>query len=132
MSLQSVNRILLMGNLGHEPELRKTPKGNTVMTINVATNREVKNSGGESRTETHWHRATLWGRNAENAALVLRKGSRVFIEGELHMKSYADKEGVQRKSAEIYVDKWTLMHHPFGSNPAPVSAPEKPELALVH
>jgi single-strand DNA-binding protein len=132
MSFQNVNKIMIIGNLGHEPELRKTPKGNTVLTLSLATNRQIKLASGETRSETHWHRATLWGKSAENAARILKKGARVYLEGELHMKSWADKDGVPRKSAEIYVDTWQHLGHAGPSQPEPGAPAARPELALVH
>ena len=100
----NVNKIILLGNLGHDPELRYTAKGNPVVTLSIATNRDFKNQDGEKKTETHWHRATVWGKRAETCAKYLVKGSRIFLEGELHMKSWTDKDGIARKSTEILVD----------------------------
>jgi single stranded DNA-binding protein len=104
MSKSNVNKIILVGNLGQDPELRHTAKGNAVMNLSVATSREVKNPEGDVRTETSWHRATVWGKRAETCAKYLTKGSRVYLEGELQMKNWTDKDGNLRKSAEIEVD----------------------------
>lgn len=103
MSNSNMNKIILIGNLGREPDLRLTPKGNTVATLSLATNRKIKNANGEERKETTWHRATAWGKTAEACAKYLTKGSRVYLEGELKMKDWKDKEGKSRKSAEISV-----------------------------
>lgn len=109
MSKGNVNKIILLGNLGHEPELRYTAKGNAVLTLSLATHREFKNAEGEQTKETHWHKATLWGKRAETCAKYLVKGSRVYVEGELQMKSWTDKDGKARKSAEIFVDDLKFM-----------------------
>jgi len=131
MSFVNTNKILISGNLGHEPELRKTPKGNYVLSLSFATNRRIKRMSGEMETETHWHRATIWGRNAEEAAKVMRKGSRVHLEGELHMKSWVDKDGTLRRSAEIYVDSWRHLGYSQALQPVADTSLPKPTLALV-
>lgn len=104
MSKGNVNKIILLGNLGHDPELRYTAKGNPVLSLSLATNRDFKNAAGEIQSETHWHKATVWGKRAESCAKYLVKGSRIYVEGELQMKNWTDKEGITRKSAEIMVD----------------------------
>lgn len=104
MSRTNVNKIMLLGNLGHDPELRYTPKGNAVVTLSLATNRDAKGPNGEKRTETDWHRATVWGKRAELCAKYLEKGSRIFVEGELQSRSWTDKEGQVHRSSEIWVD----------------------------
>lgn len=105
MSKGNVNKIILVGNIGQDPELRHTAKGNAVVTLSVATNHERKNKDGTEVKETHWHRATVWGKQAENCAKYLSKGSRVYLEGVLQMKNWTDKDGNTRKSAEIMVDE---------------------------
>ncbi|RZA08080.1 MAG: single-stranded DNA-binding protein [Proteobacteria bacterium] len=133
MPSQNVNKIILIGNLGHDPELRKTPKGHSVLTLNVATNRDVKKANGEHLSEVHWHRATLWGKMAEVCAANAVRGSRVFLEGELLMKSYTDKDGISRKSAEIWVDQFRFLGGGRRLNPeASESAQEIGEPALTH
>ncbi len=104
MSRSNINKIMLMGNLGHDPELRYTAKGNAVTTLSIATNREIKTAEGEIRKETHWHKATVWGKRAETCAKYLTKGSKVFIEGELQSKNWTDKDNNPRRSTEILVD----------------------------
>lgn len=104
MSSQNVNKVILVGHLGQNPDLRYTAKGNPVATLSLATNKEIKTADGLTREETHWHKATLWGKRAEVCAKYLTKGSRVYLEGELQMKTWTDKEGSARKSAEILVD----------------------------
>jgi single-strand DNA-binding protein len=105
MSKGNVNKVILVGNLGHEPELRHTQKGHPYLALSLATDREFKNAQGVPQKETAWHRATLWGKRAEGCAKYLTKGSRVYLEGELRTQSWTDKEGVQRKTAEIHVDE---------------------------
>ncbi len=102
--MSNLNRIFLVGNLGHTPELIKTEKGNSVVHLSIATHKNIKTAEGEAKKETYWHRATVWGKSAEACAKYLTKGASVFVEGELQMKDWQDKEGIKRKSAEIYVD----------------------------
>ena len=104
MSNNNVNKIILVGNLGRDPELVHTPKGHSVLHFSLATNREFKDSAGVMQKQTSWHRASMWGKRAESCAKHLTKGSRVYVEGELRMQNWTDKDGVQRKSAEIHVD----------------------------
>lgn len=100
----NVNKVILVGHLGQDPELRHTAKGNPVLNLSIATNRDVTNADGEKKEETVWHRATVWGKRAESCAKYLSKGSRVYLEGLLQMKSWTDKDGNARKSAEVMVD----------------------------
>lgn len=109
MSKGNVNKIILMGHLGRDPELRYTAKGNPVLSLSLATNRDIKNAEGEQISETQWHKATVWGKRAESCAKYLVKGSQVYVEGELQMKNWTDKEGIARKSAEIMVDDVRFM-----------------------
>jgi single-strand DNA-binding protein len=105
----NVNKIILVGNLGKSPELRHTPKGHTVTTLSVATNHQFKNASGETKKETSWHKATVWGKTAEACVKYLAKGDRVCVEGELHMKDWKDKEGKARRTPEIAVDTVTFL-----------------------
>jgi single-strand DNA-binding protein len=104
MSNRNVNKVILVGNLGHEPELRYTAKGNPVTTFSLATSRGMKNAAGENEEKTYWHRATVWGKRAESCAKYLTKGSSVYLEGELQLKNWTGKDGKEHKSAEILVD----------------------------
>ncbi len=104
MSRSNVNRIILVGNLGRDPEKRVTPKGNSVVTLSIATNRRRKTPDGNEVEETSWHKATVWGRTADACAQYLIKGSKVYLEGELKMKDWKDKEGNSRRSHEVMVD----------------------------
>ncbi|MGE3263392.1 MAG: single-stranded DNA-binding protein [Bacteriovoracia bacterium] len=104
MSKGNVSKVIVVGNLGHDPELRYTAKGNAVTTFSLATSRGMKNAAGEKEEKTYWHRATVWGKRAESCAKYLGKGASVYVEGQLELKDWVDKEGKPRKSAEILVD----------------------------
>lgn len=98
----SFNRIILVGNLGKDPELRYTPQGNPVCSFSLATNeRRRGSSGGEQANVTTWFRVTLWGRQAETAAQYLQKGRPVYIEGRLRVEEYTDRDGQARYSLEV-------------------------------
>ncbi|HZI19733.1 MAG TPA: single-stranded DNA-binding protein [Pyrinomonadaceae bacterium] len=97
----SFNKIILVGNLGRDPELRYTPQGTPVCSFSMATNERRKDKAGDFNDVTTWFRVTLWGRQAETAQQYLTKGRPVYIEGRLRVEEYTDKEGKQRHSLEV-------------------------------
>lgn len=97
----SFNRIILVGNLGRDPELRYTAQGTPVCTFTMATNDRRKDRNGEMQDQTTWFRVTLWNRQAENASQYLHKGKPVYIEGRLRVEEFTDREGRQRQSLEV-------------------------------
>lgn len=97
----SFNKIILVGNLGRDPELRYTPQGTPVCSFTVATNEKRKDRAGETQDFTTWFRVTLWGRQAETASQYLTKGRPVYIEGRLRLEEYTDREGNKRYSLEV-------------------------------
>lgn len=105
MANRNVNKVILIGHLGQQPELRQTQKGIPFTSFSLATNRNFKTAQGEEKEETDWHKATVWGKLGENCVKYLTKGSRVYIEGELRMESWKDKDGIMRKSPEIVVEE---------------------------
>jgi single-strand DNA-binding protein len=98
----SFNRIIIVGNLGREPELRYTAQGTPVCSFSLATNERRKDRNGEMQDHTTWFRVTLWNRIAENANQYLQKGKSVYIEGRLRVEEYTDREGKQRHSLEVF------------------------------
>ncbi len=97
----SFNKIILVGNLGRDPELRYTPQGTPVCSFTMATNEKRKGAGGDQQDITTWFRVTIWGQRAEVASKYLTKGSPVYIEGRLRMEEYTDRDGKQRQSLEV-------------------------------
>jgi single-strand DNA-binding protein len=97
----SFNKIILVGNLGRDPELRYTPQGTPVCSFTVATNEKRKDRAGETQDLTTWFRVTLWGRQAETASQYLTKGRPVYIEGRLRLEEYTDRDGNKRQSLEV-------------------------------
>ena len=92
----SFNKIILVGNLGRDPELRYTPQGDAVCSFSMATNERKKDKSGEFQDVTTWFKVTLWRRQAENALKYLSKGSPVYIEGRLQLEEWTDRDGKER------------------------------------
>ena len=103
----SFNRIILVGNLGRDPELRYTAQGTPVCSFSMATNERRKDRNGEMQDHTTWFRITLWNRLAETASQYLQKGKQVYIEGRLRVEEYIDRDGKPRHSLEVFA---TDMH----------------------
>jgi single-strand DNA-binding protein len=98
----SFNKIILVGNLGKDPELRYTPQGTPVCSFTVATNEKRKDRAGEMQDVTSWFRVTLWGRQAETASQYLTKGRPVYVEGRLRLEEWTDRDGKQRFTLEVH------------------------------
>jgi single-strand DNA-binding protein len=96
-----VNKAILIGNLGKDPELRYTPSGTAVANFPLATTSRWKNSSGDFQEKTDWHRIVAWGRQAEVCNEYLKKGSQVYVEGRIQYRSFDDKEGNKRFVTEI-------------------------------
>jgi len=111
--MASVNKVILIGNLGADPELRFTPSGAAVANFNIATTERWKDKDGQPQERTEWHRIILWSRQAEIAKEYLRKGSSVYIEGRIQNRSYEDKDGIKRYVTEVIGQRMQLL----GSRP---------------
>ncbi len=103
--MASVNKAILIGNLGKDPELRYTPNGQAVTKFSIATSERFKDRNGEQQERTTWHNIVAWGRQAEVANEYLSKGSPVFIEGRIENRSYDDKDGNKRYISEVIVQR---------------------------
>jgi single-strand DNA-binding protein len=109
MTVGSVNKVILVGNLGRDAELRYTPGGAAVATLNLATT-EVWNDKNQQRQEkTEWHRVVLWGKQAESLQEYLTKGKQIYVEGRLQTRQWDDKDGNKRYTTEIKADRITLL-----------------------
>jgi len=97
----SFNKIILVGNLGRDPELRYTAQGTPVCSFTMATSEKRKDRNGEFQEQTTWFKVTLWNRQAETASQYLQKGRPVYIEGRLRIEEYTDREGRPRTSLEV-------------------------------
>ena len=98
----SFNKIILVGNLGRDPELRYTTQGTPVCSFSMATNEKRKDKTGEAQDVTTWFRVTLWGRQAETASQYLTKGRPVYIEGRLRVEEWTDRDGKPRHTLEVH------------------------------
>jgi single-strand DNA-binding protein len=98
----SFNKIILVGNLGRDPELRYTPQGTPVCSFTLATNERRKDKAGEMQDITTWFRVTLWGRQAETASQYLTKGRPVYVEGRLRVEEWTDRDGKARHTLEVH------------------------------
>lgn len=115
----SINKVIVLGRLGRDPESRTTSSGSTVVRLAVATDRRYKDSSGEKQKETEWHSISVFGKTAEIADQYLRKGSEVYIEGRLHTRKYQDKEGIERWSTDIICETMLLGARPEGEQEQP-------------
>jgi single-strand DNA-binding protein len=97
----SFNKIIIVGNLGRDPELRYTPQGTAVCNFSVATNERRRDKAGEQQDVTTWFRVNAWGRQAENVSKYLSKGRRVYVEGRLHVEEWNDRDGKTRYTLEV-------------------------------
>ena len=125
--MRGVNKVILVGNLGNDPETRYMPSGSAVTNLSVATNESWKDKQtGEQKDRTEWHKVAMFGRLAEIAAEYLRKGSQVYIEGKLRTRKY-DKDGQTHYSTEIIADQMQMLGSRQGqSQSAPSSQPAAP------
>ena len=102
--MASVNKVIILGNLGRDPEARYTQGGTAVCQLNVATTRTYTNKQNDRVEETEWHRVVVWGKQAEACSTYLAKGRQVYIEGRLQTRSYEDNDGVKRYATEVVAD----------------------------
>jgi single-strand DNA-binding protein len=107
--MASVNKVILLGNLGRDPETRYTTGGDAVTNLRIATSEQWKDKSGEKQERTEWHSVVLFGRQAEVAGEYLKKGRSVYIEGRLQTRKYTDKEGVEKYSTEVVADRMQLI-----------------------
>jgi|TARA_B100001964_G_scaffold36737_1_gene39575 single-strand DNA-binding protein len=109
MQKSSVNKVILVGNLGQDPESRFTPQGTAVTNLSIATNESWKDQNGDIQERTEWHRVVMYGRMAETAVEYMRKGQMVYVEGRLNTREWEDQNQVKRKTTEIRCDNFTML-----------------------
>ncbi|TMA17789.1 MAG: single-stranded DNA-binding protein [Deltaproteobacteria bacterium] len=97
----SVNKVILIGNLGRDPEVRYTPSGQAVANFTVATNEAWTDKAGQKQERTEWHRIVVWGKSAENCGEYLSKGRQVYVEGRLQTREWTNKEGAKQFTTEV-------------------------------
>jgi single-strand DNA-binding protein len=108
-SVGSVNKVILVGNLGRDSELRYTPGGAAVATLNMATTEVWNDKQGQKQEKTEWHRIIVWGKQAESLQEYLTKGKQIYVEGRLQTRQWDDKDGNKRYTTEIKADRITLL-----------------------
>jgi single-strand DNA-binding protein len=128
--MASVNKVILIGNLGRDPEVRYMPSGDAVATLNLATTEKWKDKSGEAQEQTEWHRISFFGRQAEICGEYLRKGSSIYVEGRLQTRKWTDKEGVERYTTEIRGDRMQMLGGRSGATGFDNTARE-PEVAIA-
>ena len=109
MQKGSVNKVVLIGHLGGDPETRFTPSGAAVANFNLATNESWKDANGDIQDKTEWHRCVMFGKSAELAGNLLKKGQLVFTEGKLQTRNWEDKDGVKRYTTEVVCEMFTML-----------------------
>ena len=109
MSKGSINKVILIGNLGSDPELRSTPSGVQVANCSLATSETWTDKGGERQERAEWHRIVLWRRLAEVAGQYLKKGSKIYIEGKLQTRSWEDQNGQKRYTTEVIASSMEML-----------------------
>ncbi|OFV92664.1 MAG: single-stranded DNA-binding protein [Acidobacteria bacterium RIFCSPLOWO2_12_FULL_65_11] len=124
----SVNKVILVGNLGRDAELRYTPGGAAVSTINMATTEVWNDKAGQRQEKTEWHRVVLWGKTAESLTEYLTKGKQIYVEGRLQTRQWDDKDGNKRYTTEIRGDRIVLLGG-GGGRGAPVAMTDRGEAA---
>ena len=132
MASRGINKVILVGNLGQDPEIRNSPNGSMVANLNVATGEAWKDQQGQLQERTEWHRVVMFGRTAEIARDYLHKGSKIYLEGRLQTRKWQDKNGQDRYITEIVAQEFQMLDRAQGDNgqgqppsraPAPRPAP---------
>ena len=105
----TVNKVILVGNLGRSPEVRNLPSGEAIASVALATSNKYKNRAGEMVDETEWHTVTFFGRLAEIAGQYLKKGSSIYVEGRIKTEKYTDKNGVEKYATKIIAGEMKML-----------------------
>ena len=109
MATKGVNKVILVGHLGNDPEVRYMPNGNAVANLSLATSESWKDQQGNPQEKTEWHRLTMYKRLAEIAGDYLKKGSQIYVEGKLQTRKWQDQQGQDRYTTEIIVDQMQML-----------------------
>lgn len=135
--MASVNKVIIVGNLGRNPEIRYMPSGDAIANIAVATSYNQKDRNtGEAKELTEWHRIAFFGRLAEIVGQYLKKGSSIYVEGRLQTRKYTDKDGIERYATDIIAESMQMLGTPAGAqrdedHEQPAPAPSQPVSELV-
>jgi len=121
--MASVNKVILLGNLGRDPEVRFTQGGTPVANFTMATTERWNDPSGEKKEKTEWHRIVVWGKQAEIAGEYLKKGRPVFVEGSLQTREWTDRDGNKRYTTEVRAQRLQLLGRPDDRGASPAAAP---------
>jgi single-strand DNA-binding protein len=124
--MSSLNKVMLIGRLGQDPEVRYTQSNTAVATLNLATNERYRDSNGEYQDRTEWHRVVAWGRTAEVCQQYLTKGSLIYVEGPLQTREWEDNQGQKRYTTEVKALQMTMLDSRGGNGGGMGSAPSAP------
>ena len=124
--MSSLNKVMLIGRLGQDPEVRYTQSNTAVATLNLATNERYRDSNGEYQDRTEWHRVVAWGRTAEVCQQYLTKGSLIYVEGPLQTREWEDNQGQKRYTTEVKALQMTMLDSRGGNGGGMGSAPSVP------
>ena len=127
----SVNKVILVGNLGRDLELRHTPGGAAVATLSLATTDVWTDKAGQRQEKTEWHRVVLWGKQAESLQEYLLKGKQIYVEGRLQTRQWDDREGKKRYTTEIRADRVVLLGSRGAGTGAPRRDPQEQEAPAI-
>lgn len=116
MSARSLNKVIIIGNLTRDPELRYTPSGTAVCTFSLATNREWVDSTGQKQEEVEFHKIVAWNKLAEICSQLLNKGRKVYVEGRMQTRSWQGTDGAERQTTEIVISEMIALGEPKGNN----------------
>ena len=133
MQKNSLNKVILIGNLGQDPEARFTPQGTAVCNLSVATNESWKDQNGEMQDRTEWHRVVMYGRMAETATEYMKKGQMLYVEGRLNTREWEDQNQIKRRTTEIRCDNFTMLGKRSDSSGPPSADPDsskKPDVGV--
>ncbi|GBE28543.1 single-stranded DNA-binding protein [bacterium BMS3Bbin03] len=121
-----INKVILIGNLGKDPDLRYTPNGTAVASFSLATNERWKDKEGNYQDRTEWHRIVAWSKLAETVGEYLKKGSQVFIEGKIRSRTWEDQNGVKRTTTEIVANNLVMLGRREGVSSTDMAEPAAP------
>ena len=133
--MASVNRVILIGHIGQDPEMRYLSSGDMATNISLATSEQWKDKAtGEQKEQTEWHRVSFFGKQAEIVCQYLKKGSQIYVEGKIRSKKYTDKSGIERTAFEIISESFKMLgsKSDSGNTKAAKAAPAKQQSEMPH
>ncbi|MEO5673134.1 MAG: single-stranded DNA-binding protein [Chitinophagales bacterium] len=134
--MRGINKVILIGNLGKDPEIQRLESGAMVARFSVATTEVYKDKSGNRAEQTEWHNISVWNKQAEIAEKYLKKGSGVYIEGKIRTRDYTDKSGQQKRAVDILCDRFSMLDRkgdgaatsPSSSSSAAIKGPDNSDL----